>query len=48
MCLVLFLHERAVKIIGRYLLAEWNKGFNLYPTSDFKLNIYVDANWSSM
>jgi len=42
------LHELAVKRIGRYLLATRDKGLILHPTHDFKLDMFVDADFAGM
>lgn len=42
------LHELAVKCIGHYLLATKTKGLILHPTNDFKLSMFVDADFTGM
>ncbi len=42
------LHELAVKRIGRYLLATKDKGLILHPTQDFKLDMFIDADFAGM
>jgi len=42
------LHELAVKRIGRYLLATRDKGLIMYPTQDFKLDTFIDADFAGM
>jgi hypothetical protein len=42
------LHELAVKRIGRYLLATKDKGLILHPTHDFKLDMFIDADFAGM
>jgi hypothetical protein len=42
------LHELAIKRIGRYLLATKDKGLVLHPTQDFKLDMFVDADFAGM
>jgi hypothetical protein len=42
------LHELAVKRIGRYLLATKDKGLVMHPTHDFKLDMFVDADFAGM
>jgi len=42
------LHELAVKRIGRYLLATKDKGLILHPTHDFKLDMFIDADFAAM
>jgi len=37
-----------VKRIGRYLLASRDKGLILHPTHNFKLDMYVDADFAGM
>ena len=40
------LHETAVKRIGRYLLLTRDKGLILSPQADYRLNMYVDADFA--
>jgi hypothetical protein len=42
------LHELAVKRIGRYLLATKDRGLTLQPRHDYKLDMYVDADFAGM
>jgi hypothetical protein len=42
------LHKLAVKCIGRYLLATKDKDLILHPTNDFKLDMFVDADFAGM
>lgn len=42
------LHELAVKRIGGYLLATRDKGLILHPAHDFKLDMFVDADYAGM
>lgn len=42
------LHELAVKRIGRYLLQTKDHGLILHPEKDFKLDMYVDADFAGM
>jgi hypothetical protein len=42
------LHELAVKRIGRYLLATRDKGLIMHPTQDFKLDMFIDADFAGM
>jgi hypothetical protein len=42
------LHEFAVKWIGCYLLQTKDKGLTLHPKQDFKLNMFVNANFAGM
>jgi hypothetical protein len=42
------LHELAVKRLGRYLLATKDKGLILHPRHDYKLDMYVDADFAGM
>lgn len=42
------LHELAVKRIGRYLLATKDKGLILHPTKNFKLDMFVDADFAGV
>jgi hypothetical protein len=40
------LHELAVKRIGCYLLATKDKGLILHPKHDFRLDMFVDADFA--
>ncbi len=42
------LHELAVKCIVRYLLLTQDKGLILHPTKNFALDVWVDADFTSM
>jgi hypothetical protein len=42
------LHKLAVKPIGRYLLATRDKGLILQPTHNFKLDMFVDADFAGI
>jgi hypothetical protein len=42
------LHELAVKRIGRYLLYTKDKGLILHPKPDFRLNMFVDADFAGL
>lgn len=42
------LHELAVKRIGHYLLATKDKGLIMHPTQDFKLDMFVNADFAGM
>jgi len=42
------LHDLAVKRIGRYLLATKDKGIVMHPTQDFKLDMFVDADFAGI
>jgi hypothetical protein len=42
------LHELAVKRIGRYLIVTHDRGLILQPRKDFKLDMYVDADFAGM
>ncbi len=42
------MHELAVKRIARYLLATKDCGLILHPTADFKLDMFVDADFAGM
>jgi len=42
------LHELAVKRIGQYLLATKDKGLIMHPTQNFKLDMFVDADFAGM
>jgi len=42
------LHELAVKRIGRYLLVTKEKGLIMHPTNNFKLDMFVDADFAGM
>jgi len=42
------LHELAVKHIGHYLLNTKDKGLIMHPTQDFKLDMFVDADFAGM
>jgi hypothetical protein len=40
-----YLHEQAVKCIGRYLATTWGKGLIFHPTDTGTLDMYVDADF---
>jgi hypothetical protein len=42
------LYELAVKRRGHYLLATKDKGLILHPTRDFKLDMYINADFAGM
>jgi hypothetical protein len=42
------LHDLAIKRIGRYLLHSKDKGLILHPKKDFRLDMYVDADFAGM
>jgi len=42
------LHELAVKRIGRYLLGSKDKGMVLHPNQNFKLEMFIDADFAGM
>ncbi len=42
------LHELAVKRLAKYLLATKDRGLILHPHADFKLDMFVDADFTSM
>jgi len=42
------LHELAVKRIGRYLLLTRDKGLIMKPKPDFRLDMYVDADFTGL
>jgi hypothetical protein len=42
------LHELGVKRIGRYLLATRDKGLIMHPTQDFKLDMFINADFAGM
>ena len=49
LCLLLiFLHEDAIKRIGRYLFGTWNKGMILKPTTLLNINAYPDADFAGL
>jgi hypothetical protein len=42
------LHKLAVKCLGQYLLGTQDKGLILHPTKNFKLDMFVDADFARM
>ena len=42
------IHEKAVKHIGRYLLATMSDGISLQPTKRFSLDAYVDSDFAGV
>jgi hypothetical protein len=42
------LHELAVKRIGRYLLLTKDKGLIMSPSQEFRLDVYVDADFAGL
>ena len=46
--LLIFLHEDAIKRIGRYLFGTWNKGMILKPTTLLNINAYPDADFAGL
>jgi hypothetical protein len=41
-------HEIALKRIGRYLIGTLNQGLIIRPTSDLKVDCYVDADFARL
>ena len=39
-------HAEAVKCIGQYLLAMWDKGLIIHPNKDWHFDCWVDANFA--
>jgi hypothetical protein len=41
-------HEKALKRIGRYLVGTRDRGLNIQPSNEMKIDMYVDADFAGL